>query len=243
MNKFIPIIFLILISPFLSAQNNFSIYKAYASSDMKKWKFSMDSLNSVKQKSYKDILDLINYQYGYIAWCVSEESDEEAELYLEKARKNISFLEQKNYNLSTLFAYKAAFIGFEIGISPYKAPFYGPKSIEYAKKSLEIDSLNHMTYIQMGNIAYYTPSIFGGSKMEAIKHYLKSLMIMEKNKDLKINNWNYLNLLTAIINAYMGQNQYVDAKKYCEKTLKAEPEFVWVRNKLYPDVLKRISNE
>lgn len=224
----------------LYAQNNKLIYKAYTNSNMNQWKHSMDSMNVIKQKTNKELLELINYQYGYIGWCISNKKTVEAEKYLEKASLNLKQLEQKKYNLSMLYAYKAAFVGFEIGLSPYKAPFIGPKSLEYAQKSISLDSLNTLGYMQLGNIAYYTPEILGGSKTEALKHYLKALKIMEKNSELKTHNWNYLNLLGTIIKAYMDLNRNQAAKEYCIKTLSVEPGFDWVKNQLYPQVLKKL---
>lgn len=53
-------------------------------------------------------------------------------------------------------------------------------------------------------------------------------------------NWNYLNLLATIINAYIELEQYQKAKYFCDKTLAIEPHFDWVKRILYPQVLKQI---
>jgi len=37
-----------------------------------------------------------------------------------------------------------------------------------------------------------------------------------------------------------GQIRKRYAKKYYEKILKIEPEFLWVKNELYPQLLKKI---
>jgi len=141
--------------------------------------------------------------------------------------------------LSMLYAYKSAFIGFNIGISPYKAPLIGKKSLEFVKKSISLDNNNYFAYIQLGNIYYYTPTIFGGSKSDAIKNYLKALDLLEKNSTGLKENWNYLNLLVTIINAFYEIGQYENAKKYCIKTLMFEPEFDWVKNKICPEIFKK----
>ena len=185
-------------------------------------------------------LDLLNYQYGYIAWCISKEKTNEAEKYIDKSEKLIELLERQSYNLPMLYAYKAAFIGFELGISPYKAPFIGAKSLSYAQQSVGLDSLNAMAYVQLGNIAFYTPKMFGGSKPEAMQYYFKAIKIMQEEIESTKQNWNYLNLLATIINAYMDLEQYDMAKKYCIKTLSIEPEFDWIKNNLYPQILKKI---
>lgn len=220
-------------------QNNKTIYQAYISGNMVDWKNAMDSLEAIQSKTNKDKLDLINYQYGYIAWCIDKDKISEAEKYMKKSEELIMKLEQTKYNLSMLYAYKAAFIGFKIGISPYKAPFIGSESLNFAKQSVITDSTNALGYVQLGNIAYYTPNLFGGSKKEAMQHYKRALNLMERQPNKTYHNWNYLNLLATIINAFLELEQYKMAKYYCVKTLSVEPNFDWVINKLYPQVLKQ----
>lgn len=237
--RYLLLIMLILTGCFVFGQSNKSIYNAYTSSDMKRWKYAMDSIDAVQKKTDKELLDLVNYQYGYVAWCIGENHLDDARRYLEKATDNVEWLEKKKYNESMLYAYKSAFIGFEIGLAKYKAPIIGMKSIEYAKKSVSIDNSNAFGYLQLGNIYFYMPKVFGGSKSEAMGYYLKSLKMMESGNEYKTTNWNYLNLLVNIISGYMEMRQSYESKKYCIKALTVEPRFDWVKNELYPQVLKK----
>jgi hypothetical protein len=125
----------------------------------------------------------------------------------------------------------------------YKAPIIGPKSIQYAKKAISLDSTNCWGHMQLGDIEFYTPKVLGGSKAMALKHYLKALRLMEKDKVYKVQNWNYINLLATIIHAYVDLNQYDAARRYCVKSLVDEPTFLWVKNNLYPKVLEKLKNE
>ncbi len=203
------------------------------------WKTYMDSY---KANTNEQKLTLINYQYGYIAYCIGKDNDVEAEKYLAKSETLLAELEKEQYKTSMVNAYKSAFVGFKIGLSPYKAPFIGQESLNYAKKSLTLDGSNYFGYVQLGNIAFYTPAIFGGSKTDAIKHYLKALELLEKNPFSLKNNWNYLNLLATIINAYyeMGENE--NAKTYCIKTKAIEPNFDWVHNDICPHKNEKLQN-
>lgn len=236
---FLGFILVLLVSG-LFAQNNADIYKAYLTEDMNKWKSNIDIIERQNNKTNKTKLDLLNYQYGYIVYCIGNDKKNEAEKYIAKGTKIIEQLEKYNYKLSLIYAYKAAFIGFEIGISPYKAPLLGSESSKFAEKSVELDPNNYFGYLQLGNIAFHKPAMFGGSKQDALKHYLKALKLIEKDKNKLKNNWNYLNLLTCIIKTYMEQEKYSSAKQYCEKTLKFEPQFKKVKNKLYPEVIKKL---
>lgn len=222
-------------------QNSRSIYQAYINGDMESWLQVIVQADKQPEKTESDILELINYQYGYIAWCLGQKLTDQAKQYLKQAQKNIDILEKKEYNMSSLYAYKAAFIGYEIGLSPVKAPFMGPKSLDYAEKAISSDPLNPLTYSQLGNITYYTPKLFGGSQIQALNHYLMALSLMESNPKQLPGNWNYLNLLATIINAYIDLEQYSSAHDYCIKTLRLEPDFKWVKNELLPLIRNKLN--
>lgn len=238
MERKIYIIFLLLIITIgnLYSQNNKSIYKAYVSNQMDLWKTAMDSIESGGELTDARYLELLNYYYGYTAWCIDQKNYKDAEKYIEKSEDIIEKLEKRNYEMSSLYSYKSALIGYEIALSQYKAPFIGKKSIRYANESVKTDSSNPMGYIQLGNIEYYTPGLFGGSKEEALAYYMRALDLMEKDAIWLRNNWNYLNLLVNIINTYTELEEYDKAKEYCIKALQIEPEFDWVKNNLYPNL-------
>ncbi|MGC9150846.1 MAG: hypothetical protein ACP5F6_03685 [Microbacter sp.] len=231
------LILFFMLSSTLFGQQNPLIYQAYIRGDMNQWKSVMDSMAKHQPNSQKELLDLINYQYGYIGWAISAKHASEAAKYLKLAEEELNSV----HDLSMQNAYKAAFIGFKIGLSPLKAFFIGLKSLEYAQESVRLDPNNPFGYMQLGNIAYYTPKIFGGSKPEALQHYLDALRMMEKNPGFTVHNWNYLNLLATLIQAYMEFYQYDNAKAYCKKTLAIEPNFDWVKNHLCPQLHQKIT--
>ncbi len=217
------------------------IYDAYIHNDMQTWKHIIDSIQKVKKQSNGMLLTLVNYQYGYIGWCMGTENNKEAETYISLVEKNLAVLENKNYHLSMVYAYQSALYGYKIGLSPFKAPFYGPKSIKYAESSLQLDDKNYFALMQAGNIHYYMPRIFGGSVKEAISYYLRAKTVMEKNSAAIRNNWNYLHLLTLIAQAYAKADDFQTAKKYYDLILKIEPEFQWVNDELYNNLLKKMN--
>jgi tetratricopeptide (TPR) repeat protein len=223
----------------LSVKGSFKsdIYSAYIGGDMKSWKQVMVKMENIKSVEPSFIMELLNYQYGYIAWCIGNKMNEEAEIYLDKAYENIEFLENIKYDLSMLYAYKAAFYGYLIGMNNFKAPFYGPKSYNCAENAIELNKNNPFAYLQYANVQFYMPSAFGGSKTEALEYFTRAEKLMELDKKQTIGDWNYLNLLTSIANAYKQMKQTETAKKYFEKILQIEPNYQWVKNNLYPQLL------
>lgn len=240
--KYIIIILLCLFFPdSVFASWKTEIYNVYIGNNMPGWKIIIDKMNKEKNTDSQFTLELLNYQYGYIAFCIGSKNESEAKSYLELAYKNLEILESKNYKPSEISAYKSAFYGFELGLNMLKAPVIGPKSIKYAKLAMQQDSQNPMGYIQYGNSQFYMPSIFGGSKTEAVDYFLKAEKLMEKDK-LKIkNDWNYLSLLALIGQSYVAMKEYRKAEIYFEKALAAEPEYLFVKIDLLPALKKKMS--
>lgn len=218
------------------------LYNAYIRNDMATWKTIIDRLQQQEKKSNEILLSLVNYQYGYIGWCIGMDRVKEAESYITLARENLELLEKKKYSLSMVYAYKSAFYGYEIGLAVIRAPFIGPKCIKFAEGAIELDPANHFAWVQQGNIQYYMPSVFGGSVEEALHKYLKAKSLMENNRDNLRQNWNYLHLLTLIAQTYSDLNDYQSARVYYEAILKIEPGFQWIKDEFYTKVLQNIRN-
>ncbi len=207
---------------------------------MPAWKGIIDQMQSQREKSNELRFELLNYQYGYIAWCIGNNQKDEASGYLKLAEDNLQRLESEKFNLSRISGYKAAFYGFHIGLNIFSAPFIGPKSVASAKLAISLDPDDFFGYIQTGNVQFHAPALFGGSKQEALRNYLKAKVLMEKDTIAIRDDWNYLSLLTSIAENYKVLNDDAHAKLVYQEILKAEPDFKWVRDELYPKLLKNL---
>jgi len=216
----------------LHADSKSSIYNAYLNKDMATWKVVMTALERTHPKTLPQILELVNYQYGYIGWCLGVDKKSEAKQYMDKGEANLSLLEKQAYQPSQVNAYKAAFIGFRLGLTPLKAPVLGPKSLELTELAIKQDKNNPLGYLQFGNGLYYRPKVFGGSKVKAMTYYHKAERLMEASGIT--NDWNYLNLLALIGMAYQDMGEADKAEAYYQKALRVEPRFTWVKDELYP---------
>lgn len=219
-----------------SSQYRTRIYEAYASGDMKQWKELIHEMDRSNNQQSAFVLELINYQYGYIGWCLGTSRKEEAKYWMEKMEKNMELLEKRKYQPATIEAYRAALIGYKIGLNRARAPFIGGRSIEHAKEAIRLDSSDPMGFVQYGHILFYTPGLFGGSRDESISHYLsaeKKMLARGVEKD-----WNYMSLLTSIAESYHKMGEKSKALQYLDKALKAEPAFQWVKKELYPKYSK-----
>ena len=219
--------------------NNSKIYDAYISGKMDQWKAVLLEMQHQTPKSSTYLMEEVNYQYGYIGWCIGTERKTEAKTWMEKMEKNLEILEKKKFQPSMIAVYRGSMIGFRIGLNKMQAPFIGGKSIAYAKSAMQLDPKNPLGYMLYGNILFYTPEFFGGSKDEAMGHYLQALKNMESNQSWVKENWNYLSLLAVIATAYYEYGEQDKALNYLKKALEKEPNFQWVKKELYPKFQKR----
>jgi hypothetical protein len=233
-------IFILLFAVELNADYSSDIYSAYINNKMEIWKNVIDKMEGIDGKNNEQLLELVNYQYGYIGYCLGFNKKEEAKRYLDIASKNIGFLEKAGYKPSLINAYYAAFYGFRISLNKLSAPVNGIKSRDHAKTALELDRDNYFGYIQYGNTLFYTPAAFGGSKKEALTYFLKAKNILEKNPDNLKGNWNYMSLLVLLGQTYSYLNDYKSSKAVYEEVLRMEPGFLYVKDVLYPELLAKI---
>ncbi|MFH0842631.1 MAG: hypothetical protein V1903_08430 [Bacteroidota bacterium] len=216
------------------------IYHAYIRNRMDDWRIFIDQLQNLGNKTDTLILELVSYQYGYIGYCMTFDKREEAGKYLDLAEKNIEFLEKKKFMLPDVYSYKSALYGFRMKINPLTVPYNGLKSIRYAKLALELDCGNYMAHIQNGNVYCNMPASIGGSVRKGLSSYLKARELLEDDPGGTEGKWQYLNLLTVIAQSYSSINDLSSAKSTYENILQLEPGFVYVRDILYPGLLKKM---
>jgi tetratricopeptide (TPR) repeat protein len=217
------------------------IYNALIKNRMSDWKKIIDELHSQEHKNKGQVLELINYEYGYIGWCLENNRKDQAVIYIERGERNIEELEMSGFELSYVNSYRSAYYGFRIRINKLQGPRLGPLSIDCAKRAISLDPENPCGYIQYGNAMYFMPRIFGGSKTVALEYYEKAQKMMELRAGGIKYDWNYLNLLVTIAKVYRENGQKKAAKVMYEKILQTEPSFTWVRDELYPGLLKEMN--
>jgi len=229
---------------FTTSQANYKskIYNAFITNNMNQWQRVVDEMQTEANKSNEFLMELVNYQYGYIAWSLGNKKHDLAEKYLSLAEKNLEVLEKSGYKLSMVNAYKSAFYGYHIGLNIFKAPFIGLNSIDCAKLAMQLDEQNPFGYIQYGNSQYYMPEIFGGSKKVALEYFIKAEKLMVLHTQNVEEDWNYISLLTIIAQANTHLKNYDLAKTYYQKILHIEPNYAWVKNELYPQLIKLSNN-
>jgi len=233
---FIIVLLFFAVSVFSQTDYKSLIYDSYINGKMNVWKSVIDRMEKKKIISESYLLELVEFQYGYIAWCLGNDKKSEAEDYLQIATENLNKAEEIGANKAIVLSYKSAFVGFEIAISPPKAPFIGKKSLNYSKDAIKENSNIPIVLINYGNVLFHTPGFYGGDKNEAINMFLDAKKKLESGSYNLKKDWLYLNLFTLIGKAYEDIEKPEKAKYYYEFALKIEPNFQYVKEDLLPQL-------
>lgn len=224
---------------FAQHSNKVLIYNAYLQGDMRKWESVIVSIEKQKPNSTNEKLELISYYYGQIGYLLGVKNYNQAAHYVDKGDKLIADVLKHSPQNATAYAFRGSFIGFRIGMSKFKAITLGPESNKNLTKAFEIEPTNIQAHVDKANALYHTPGLFGGDKKQSLKLFLKASTMLEKSK-LTENNWFYLNVLTLTAKNYEALEQWQNAKGMYEKILRFSPDYKWVKNELYPSLLKKL---
>lgn len=215
------------------------LYRSFTSGKMDQWEVAMNAFARKTSLSNQQKLELVSYYYGYIGYSLGVKNRDKAKEYIEKGDAIIDDLID-TYPTAEAYAFKGAFVGFRIGLNPLKAPFLGPSCSKNVDKALSINPSSAQANIEKANLLYYSPSAFGGDKTEAKRYYNRAIALFERNPELTADNWLYLNLLTTVAQINTDEKKYNDAKAMYEKIMKIEPNYLYVKNQLYPQLLKQL---
>ena len=215
-----------------------SLYNSFINREMFKWGNIIRTMDTGKSTTVDQKLELINYYYGYIGYLIGKKQNDIAGKMIPKGENLIHQVLLVSPKNATALAFKGSFLGFRIGISKLKTFALSRQSFADINRAYALDPQNFQAIIDKGNLLYYSPGILGGDKEEALKYYLKGSRILEKNKETD-QNWVYLNLLTTIAMAYDKTDNPLQAKLICEKLLRKEPNYRWMKDVYYPTLLEK----
>lgn len=216
-------------------------YKAYLTNSLSVWK----AIEKNARKTYRadsnnmqSLLELTEVHYGLLNSCLSNQAKEEFEKYIKRAKADVETLLETNKRWAKAHALKAGLLSMEMAMNPSKGMLLGPKSGKHIAKAIKYDSKEPLAWFQKGGSKLHTPKMFGGNDEEAVKHFQKAVQLYESDTILCKNNWQYINTLAWLGNAYAEIEKYDKARATYEKALKVEPEFHWVRHVLMKKVQK-----
>lgn len=227
-------------SGIISAKNK--LYNAYITGDINSWKSTINDL----RESYKrtgnifTLYELTKSQYGYMGFLIDRRSFDNAREVIDESEKNINKLLQYNPDWADVHALKAGIYGFKIILFPTQVIINGPKGKDYLEKATSFNELSPSIIVEMANYKYHTPALLGGNVDQAIQYYQYAIKLFELTNQTN-NNWQYINTMVWLAISLDKKGESTEAKKVLQEVLKKEPGFDWVKNDLYPKILRNES--
>lgn len=213
---------------------------AYLNRDNSKWIKALKMAEKSDLSKPQNLEELIHCYYALTSNLIAKKMRDDAENNIQKAKSYIEILLKKNPNNAVALNYKGVFLGYEIAMNKMKAVTQGNSCRNNINKALQLDPNNPQILFDKGNLLYYPPKIFGGDKKEALKYFQKAIAIYEKQNKTQ-NNWMYIQLLVIEGHSYELLEQDKLAEKSYLKILKIAPDFITVKNELYPKLKARMS--
>lgn len=236
MKNLLSILTLALMMNVASSQESFNqeLYRLYISNRMIEWEIPIRKAQKQLQVSgdLNLMVDILLAEYGFIGYCFSQENNQKASEWIDKADALADKLITMDPSRAAVYAIKAAIYGFRITLHPAKAIFYGPKNQRNIDRAIELDPGEPLGWFIYGNSEFFRPAAFGGSKTRGIEYYRKAIALTEKNDADTQNNWFYINMLLMLADAYERTSQPALARETYEKILRVEPRFEAIREKI-----------
>ena len=239
-------IFCTIFSTISAQQTNYkeSFYKLFISGNVNKWdKLITQFEGDVTKRDDASKIELLGYYYGYIGHLIDIKDEDRAEDYIDKAKPLAATLINKYPNNALLKGYNANIIGFQIAMSPLRATTLARGMMKDAKASIALAPNDPIVNILSANIFLYMPDFLGGDTKKSLTQYKKALVDFDTDSNLKDNNWMYLQLMVTTGIVYEKLENYTEAKIMYEKVLELYPNYPHVRDKKYPQILKKINKK
>lgn len=211
------------------------MYQAFVNERMDLWLKAMEQMEAeYKKRRDADLLfELAMARYGYTGYSLGTDNKDEARRQISLAEDEIKKLAGIPRYESSSYALQAAFYAYRISISPWRAVFWGQRSMRLIEQAIEAGPGNPQGWIEHGNAMFYAPSAFGGSKEKAVESYSRAVRLMENNLE-DTHKWLYLNTLVGLARSYQETGNLAMARLTYMKILEFEPGFKWVRDRLLP---------
>jgi tetratricopeptide (TPR) repeat protein len=213
------------------------IYQSYVDGEMSLWESTLSSMEFEYKRNPSDglLYDILLAQYGLTGYYLGNDDNASGGQLMERAAPYLEMMEDKSRYTAEAKLFKAAFYAFRIGMRPWLAVRLGPQSERLINDAIEIKPQYPRGWTEKGNMMYYAPAVFGGSKTKAIEHYKHAIKLMEADMQ-NHHRWLYLSTLVSLAQAYEETGNSVLAIITLEKSLEFEPDFKWVKDELLPEL-------
>lgn len=178
-----------------------------------------------------------------IANQLPEDNENRREQVVEDAISHLKRATDTAPEMADAWALLAGCYGQMMGMNPMQGMTLGPKSDDAMEKAKTLAPKNPRVWIISGRQDYYTPSMFGGDKEQALKKFEKAARLagQEESEDPLMPSWGHAEAYTWIGVAHLNAERYKKAQTAFEKALDLNPDYGWVKQVLLPKVKEKRS--
>lgn len=178
-------------------------------------------------------------QYGLLSSTMRDRDEDLFDAYADAAQEHLEALLEIDKKWAEPRALLGGLYGMRIGYSPMKGMYYGPRSSSLLEEAVKDSPKSPLAWKLYANSKFFTPEMWGGDINEAIRAYKKSIQLYESQKEKSTHNWFYIDAYAFLGQAYLKNNDKINAIASYEKALAIEPDYHWVKYTLLPEARKR----
>ncbi|MEL6589542.1 MAG: tetratricopeptide repeat protein [Bacteroidota bacterium] len=241
--KFIPTILLMCIAVLpSSAQNSIQEYKAlfysyYVKNDFQQWAQTLTKMETyvARNPNRSHLYELSLAQYGLLGFYRESKQTDKGVALLRKAERTVDKMLALDDKWAFANCLKGAMLGLETEFYPAKVVYLGPRALSYYGDGRELASNQPEAYVELANLAYHAPEVFGGDKEEAVAYFQKAIKLYDQNPALRQNNWQYLHSLAWLARAHIALGNKTAAGETIDKLRRYSPNFHFLNSVLVPE--------
>lgn len=218
------------------------IFEAYQKGNSPLWRQAITQLEQQKDfLSQTDLAyELALAKYGLIGYCLATESCQDVDDLIDETEEHLDYLLDQDKVLAKSKAMYGALLAMKIGLNPAKAIYLGPRSSSYIDGAVKLNPQSPEAWVEMGNMRFHAPALFGGDLDESIACFEKAAALFEQGSQIDRINWLYLHALVWAAQGYEKKEEWIKALNIYQKIHSTYPDFVWVSEELLPAIRSKV---
>ena len=181
---------------------------------------------------------LADFRIVNLLLAAGDRNKEAASGHLKTAVEHLQEATRIDPEAAEAYALLSSVYGRQIGLSPVKSMFLGPKAGKAIGKAMELAPDNPRVVLSAAIGDFNTPRVFGGNKERAMKGFRRAaeLFSREKPADPVEPSWGHSEAFAWLGLAHLDRDEKEPAGAAFEKALQIDPDFGWVKYVLLPEL-------